>query len=174
MKRTLCIFFILCLLLLCGCQKPIENKKSLEFFPEGESKIRFNANGFEGSGKIFFDTEGKFHLLHSDKTSPLFGLEEVYSGEKAEYYFQDQFRSEAFRSEGTALIYSAIDLIASSSPKKRENTIFEEKEAVIYTFSSEDKTATLYLSKADHSPLQILGQGALSGLSVQFLPFEQN
>jgi hypothetical protein len=174
MKQNLLMYFFLLLFLFSGCQKPIENTENTIPAFDREYQIEMKAGNFEGSAKIFFDEEGIFHLIHSDPSSPLCGMEEIYSDGKIKIHFGNLLREENTRFEGTALAFFAIDLISQKSPEKRENGVLEEQEVQIYTFSETEKSAKLFLLKADHSPIKIIGEGSLAGLEIQFLNLEQN
>lgn len=174
MKQNLLLCFFLLLFLLSGCQKPIENTKSSILPLDREYRIEIKAGDFEGSAKIFFDEEGKFHLIHSDPNSPLFGMEEIISEEKTEFHFGKLSREEATRCEGTALSFFAMQLLSEKEPEKRESGFLEEAEVEIRTYSESDRIAKFFLSKSDGSPQKILGSGALSGLEIRFANEEQN
>ena len=158
MKKNFCAIFLIMIsltILFAGCEKSIEKIKSEPILKESEYTVKIKSENLNTSAKVFFDAENRFHLIHSDENSPLFGMEEIYENGKTLFYFQDLFWEEKTSESGTSLVFFDFDLIFHSDPEKSEKQNPKNKEILLVN-TPRDYYVKLHDKKAYDKQLKTL------------------
>ena len=152
-KKAVLAVFLLSILFTIGCSAEKKKEKPIFFKPDTSYHIGFKSENANTKAKLFFDEKGLLHLLHEDTSSPLFGLEEIFSREGVKSLFYDLEFENALYYGGTATIYRAIVAI------KNEESFSRETKEGITTCVYEGKQLNFSFAFDEESlvPLRIFG-----------------
>lgn len=166
-KKAVLALFLLGILFSIGCSAEKKNDKPIFFKPETCFHIGFKSENNETKAKLFFDEKGHLHLLHEDTSSPLFGLEEIFSREGVKSHFYDLEFQNALYYGGTATVYRAIEAI------KNEESISRETKQGITTYVYEGKQLnfSFLYDENTKAPLRIFGKENGVEFDINFCAF---
>ncbi len=167
MKKSLivsCFVLLTLLFLFCSCKKA-DNAPSVKIDTEKRYLVSIKIDDFEGKGEIFYDKNKNLHLLHTDPTSPLFSMEEIFGEKSVKTRFKDlEYEQDLFIS-GTAILKNIFDLLGSENGKKVSG-----KGEIKTEFADENYRFTLYSEKETTEEQKIIGSGWNSNFAIIFIP----
>ncbi len=167
MKKSLISLFSVFLLIslfICGCGK---NPTSPSVKPNTETRYiaSIKIEDFESKGELFYDEKSRLHLLHTDPTSPLFTMEEIFDEEKIKTNFKDLEYEKDFHCSGTGILKNLFDILISETGKK---TIENGEKKVIYC--GKDYNFSLSFTDKNSSKQKIFGNGWDNTFEITFSP----
>lgn len=120
MRRFLFFFLAIATILFASCQKKDERCQPI-LQEGGRYQITLLCHEVAVTGDLFFSEGGVLHFLHTDQTTPRFGMEEILEKERVTALL-DQMRHEGTRQDrGTGLLYPLVHALRSVAPKKEED-----------------------------------------------------
>jgi len=163
-KKATVIFLLIAILLFCSCSKPQETL-SEPFFPsECVYHVGFQCGNARTLAQIFFDGDGSFHLLHEDTSSPLFGMEEVFTKEGVKSSFHElEFESVPYPG-GISVLYPILQTVRTGTPAEKE----ADGEKMIFRYCTDSADFLFEFRQKDSVPLRILGKYAEEEFTVNF------
>ncbi len=144
-KKAILAVFLLSILFCFGCSSEVKKDEPIFFDEETSFHIGFKSNGTNAKARLFFDESGSLHLLHEDTSSPLFGLEEIFSEDGVESHFYELKFENAPYSGGTAAVYGALKTIRekesiASEANRGLTTLLYQTEEMDFSFTFEEDT----------------------------------
>ena len=144
---------LLFLLLSTGCGKSTEARGPLFFQDESEYHVQIECKDIKTEGIIFFDRDGSVHLIHQDKNSPLYGLEEIFTETGVQCKFHGMELEHLPYYGGTGHIGHALQILRTQAPEQMK----KEKNGKRYVYNTDSvRLELLCTSKSD--PIRITGQ----------------
>ena len=163
-KKVIIMTILTCALLCISCSKTEKKEGGIFFEPDTQFLIGFKTNCTQTKARLFLDQKNSLHILHEDTSSPLFGLEEIFSKESIKSYFHEfEFENSPY-SGGSATIYRALLTI------KNEKNIFEETKEGITTYGYKTKEMSFSFSfeKKTRKPIRIFGKNEDGEFDINF------
>lgn len=148
--------FILSFLLIlpfAGCSNTKKQNGTNFFSDQTHYHVGIETENVKTRGKIFFDESGCLHLLHEDPTSPLFGMEEVFSETCRKSLFHELEFETAPNFDGIGRIFPALRIAKETEPIQ----IIREKECTRWLFQAENGKIEFELLTRQGKIIQMIG-----------------
>lgn len=167
MKRKISIaLFLLTALtvLFISCAKKETLPSQNRFPPETSFHIGIETSKIKTRVSFFFDKEGAFHLLHEDPTSPLLGMEEIFTEDSVRSHFYEMEFVNIPYSGGVGIVYCVLNAIQETSPSE----IAREKDSIVYEYHSDLLSFRFICARDTKSPLKITGKAVGEAFNINF------
>ncbi|MBE6712639.1 MAG: hypothetical protein E7580_03840 [Ruminococcaceae bacterium] len=164
-KKIVALFcFLLIAFFSVGCEHKTENEQRAFFPTKTEFHVGIQADTFKTRICFFFDENGACHVLHEDPTSPLFGLEEIFTPDSVNgFYSGMQFQNLPYCG-GIGTVYRALVTIRETKPLK----ITKDGEKILYTYENEHLSMVFKYSEKGSLPLTVFGTDNGNEFSINF------
>jgi len=163
-KRFLsCLFAFL--FLLSGCRAEKGNEKKEPITPlRGEFGVDVVLDQFQTSGKISVLENGSYRFEHTDPTSPLFGMQEIWDDEILHVSYRGIVWETQEIRPITLSIFEILSMMEDPKNLTEEVKLGEEKQKK-FTFSSDKDQISLILEQNTKEPIMI--QGSIRGCQCE-------
>ncbi len=163
-KKVIATVFLLSILFCFSCSKSPQKETSPFFGKEEAYHIGFKTETTQAKAKIFFDKQGDFHLLHEDTSSPLFGLEEIFSDDGVKSHFYELEFTNPLYSGGTATVYRALGVIQNEEKEGEETS----KGITTYSYKTNQMDVSFVFSENNQMPIRIFGKDGGMEFDINF------
>lgn len=153
-KKVISTIFLLSILFCFSCSKEPKKDIPIFFADEAPFHIGFKTETTQTKAKLFIDQTGALHLLHEDTSSPLFGLEEIFSEDGVKSHFYElEFENSPY-SGGVTTIYRALITIQNEECISKERT----KGLTTYNYKTDQMDFSFTFTENTYHPVRIFGK----------------
>ncbi len=164
-KIILSLFLILLCYLNTSCAKEPAPERENHFPADTAFHIGIDTSEVKTKAKVFFDQKGALHLLHEDTSSPLFGLEEIFTeGGVKSHFHEMEFESLPYPG-GISTVYRVFKTIQEESPEERDR----DQNSVIYRYENDSLQFYFLFQEENCAPLRIYGSEDGKEFDINFI-----